>query len=125
MIQTDKGNLYSTAEAAAYLGVARATLTYHIYDMKHLAADGNFNGDLTFLQATLDRFKEAYQSEAMTAKEVAASLNVSLAWVKHQIYVAKTLTPDAKRGTSFVFKRETVEALRPLAQFKRRQKRAE
>lgn len=49
--------LYTTAEAAAYVGLAVVTVKKHIYRVGDLKADYRFGGVLVFREDTLDEFK--------------------------------------------------------------------
>lgn len=53
--------LYSTAEAAAYLGLSVIGLKHHLYTLKDLAPDHKIGHALVFTQATLDRFRQIKQ----------------------------------------------------------------
>lgn len=50
--------LYSTAEAAEYLGLKVETIKYPLYQSGHLQADVVLGRTLGFYQSTLDAFKE-------------------------------------------------------------------
>ena len=50
--------LYTTKEAAEYLGIAVATVKYHLYQAEDLKADAKVGGRLVFTQETLDHFAE-------------------------------------------------------------------
>lgn len=52
-------NLYSTQEAAAYLGLSVATIKYHLYHTHALEPDARIGASLCFTQDTLDRFAES------------------------------------------------------------------
>lgn len=111
-----KPKLYSTAEAADYVGLAEETLKYHIYKRQHLAADYTIGGDLIFLQATLDDFKAKHQAEGVTIQEAADALGVDRNWVHNHVYNTKRLTAIGKRGKFWIYDPTDVEALRPLAE---------
>ena len=49
--------LYSTKEAAAYLGMPIPTFKHHLYYTKDLAPDQVIGPSLLFTQATLDDFQ--------------------------------------------------------------------
>ena len=49
--------LFSTAEAADYLGLKVETVKYHLYQSGYLQADVVLGRTLGFYQSTLDRFK--------------------------------------------------------------------
>ena len=49
--------LFSTAEAAEYLGLKVETVKYHLYQSGHLKADIVLGRTLGFYQSTLDQFK--------------------------------------------------------------------
>jgi excisionase family DNA binding protein len=51
--------LYSTAEAAEYLGLKVETVKYHLYQSGYLKADVVLGKTLGFYQSTLDAFKES------------------------------------------------------------------
>ncbi|NIV38007.1 MAG: helix-turn-helix domain-containing protein [Anaerolineae bacterium] len=48
---------FSTEEAAEYLGLAVATVKYHIYESKALAPDATIGRTLMFTRDTLDQFQ--------------------------------------------------------------------
>jgi excisionase family DNA binding protein len=50
--------LFSTAEAAEYLGLKVETVKYHLYQSGHLKADVVLGRTLGFYQSTLDEFKQ-------------------------------------------------------------------
>lgn len=60
--------LYSTAEAARYLGLSVATVKYHIYQAKDLSPDTTIGRNLVFTQATLDAFAANKRSPGRPAK---------------------------------------------------------
>jgi hypothetical protein len=49
-------DLFSTAEAAAYLGLSLATVKYHVHVMENLKPDAKVGPTLVFRRQTLDRF---------------------------------------------------------------------
>jgi hypothetical protein len=49
-------DLFSTAEAARYLGLSLATVKYHVHSMGNLKPDAKVGPTLVFRRATLDRF---------------------------------------------------------------------
>lgn len=55
----EPGKLYSTAEAAVYLGLHVQVVKYHIYTAKDLVPDVRLGRNLGFYQATLDAFNAA------------------------------------------------------------------
>lgn len=50
--------IYSTREAAAYLGVQPVTIKFHVYVVKDLVPDKLIGNTLIFTRATLDLFKK-------------------------------------------------------------------
>lgn len=105
--------LYSTQEAADYLGIHLQTLRYHIYDKQHLAADYEIGGNLAFTQETLDEFRKRHQAaDGYTMAEAAAYLGVKFTWMRYHVYVSKRITPDGRRLNAWVFTQETLEAAR-------------
>ena len=56
-------DIYSTEQAAKYLGIARRTVAYHLYTTGKLAPDGKLGRELYFKRATLDAFKAARRQE--------------------------------------------------------------
>ena len=104
--------LYTTAEAAEYLGVHPQTLKYHIYEKGHLSADAEKGGTLLFLQSTLDAFRAAHQTDGLTMKEAAAYLGVNLTWLRYHVYTSKQIAPDGRRGNQRIFSRQTLDDAR-------------
>lgn len=105
--------LYSTAEAADYLGMHPQTLRYHVYDKGHIEADFEISGNLVFTQATLDEFKRKHQTaDGMTMAEAAAYLGVAFTWMRYHVYNSKKIQPDGRRGNAWVFKQETLDQAR-------------
>ena len=107
-----KPKLYSTAEAAEYLGIHPQTLKYHIYEKGHLAADYESGGNLLFLQSTLDAFKAAHQTDGLSMSEAAAYLGVNLTWLRYHVYTSKQIVPDGRSGNRWVFSRQTLDDAR-------------
>jgi excisionase family DNA binding protein len=107
-----KPKLFSTAEAAEYLGIHVQTLKYHIYEKKHLAADYESGGNLLFLESTLDAFKAQHQAEGLTMREAAEYLGVAFTWVRYHVHTSKQLKPDARRGKQWVFSKQTLDDAR-------------
>ena len=107
-----KPRLYSTVEAAAYLGVNPETLRYHIYDKQHIQADYTIGRDLAFLEETLDAFRQKHQAQGLTIKEAALYLGIDVTVVRYHVYTSKRLKPDGKRGTAMVFFLETLDSLK-------------
>lgn len=106
--------MYSTVEAAEYLGIHPQVLRYHIYTKKHLAADQTIGRELAFSQATLDEFKTKHQTgDGLTLKEAADYLGVERRVLYYHFRDTKKLVPIGKRGTSWVFSIESLDALRP------------
>lgn len=105
--------LYSTKEAAEYLGIHPQSLKYHMYTMQHIAPDAELAGSLVFTQETLDEFRRKYMDEAgYTMREAAEYLGVSLRWVRYQFHTAKKLKADARRRGEWVFFQSTLDAAR-------------
>ena len=50
--------MYSTKEAAEYLGMTVAGIKYHLYVAKDLKPDKKIGQALVFLKSTLDEFKK-------------------------------------------------------------------
>ena len=107
-----KPKLYSTAEAAEYLGIHVQTLKYHIYEQKHFAADYESSGNLLFLQETLDAFRAGHQAEGLTMTGAAAYLGVKITWLRYHVYTAKGITPDGRRNNQWIFSRQTLDEAR-------------
>lgn len=55
-------DIFSTAEAAKYLGVKVTTMKKYLYKTKTLRADTKIGPALAFTQETLDRFRERHNS---------------------------------------------------------------
>lgn len=108
---TDKPKLYSTAEAAAYLGVHLQTLKYHL-QKEHLAADYEVSGNLLFLQSTLDAFKATHQAEGLPMQQAADYLGVSVRWLRYHVHTAKDIAPSGKRDNAWVFTPQTLDEAR-------------
>jgi hypothetical protein len=53
---TAEPGIFSTAEAAAYLGLKPASLRYHIYVAKDLRPDFTVGRTFAFTRETLDKF---------------------------------------------------------------------
>lgn len=103
--------LYTTQEAAEYLGIPQRTLQYHIYTSLHIEPDFNNGRALLFRKETLDEFKEKYRSEeGLSMKEAAEYLGLSFHGIRHHVFVSHRLVPDAKRGRFNVFFRSTLDA---------------
>ncbi len=110
---TQPTKLYSTQEAAAYLGIHLQTLRYHLYDKQHLAADYEIGGNLAFTQATLDAFRAQHQTaDGLTMAEAAAYLGVNFTWLRYHVYNSKRIQPDGRRGNAWIFTPATLDAAR-------------
>lgn len=51
--------LYSTRQAAAYLGMKLPTFRWHVHVKRDLQADQKIGPALAFSQQTLDKFRES------------------------------------------------------------------
>lgn len=60
---SDDLQIFSTVEAAEYLGVSVPTVKYHLYVAKDLEPDTELGGRLVFTKATLDHFNEHVRRE--------------------------------------------------------------
>ncbi len=110
---TQPTKLYSTQEAAAYLGIHLQTLRYHLYKQQHLQADYEIGGNLAFTQATLDAFRTQHQTaDGLTMAEAAAYLGVAFTWVRYHVYTSKRIQPDGRRGNAWVFSITTLDRAR-------------
>ena len=58
MTQLTDLSLFSTAQAAEYLGLSVSSMKYHLYSANDLAADIKVGQALLFTRETLDRFAE-------------------------------------------------------------------
>lgn len=114
----DMPKIYSSAEAAKYLGIARRTLRYYLYDIDPppLKPDRVIGRELVFSQSTLDRFNAWRRPQGLTISEAAKYLGMSEAWIRKQIHVTKRLKPDGRHGRTYIFKKGTLDALRQNAQ---------
>jgi hypothetical protein len=112
-VTQQKPRLFSTAEAAEYLGIHLETFKYHIYRMKHIEPDYVVGRELAFLQETLDQFRAKHQAKGYTMQEAAEYLGVSFTLLRYHVYNSKKLAPDGKRGNANTFSKETLD------QFKR------
>jgi hypothetical protein len=60
--------IFSTAEAARYLGFGHVeSLKHHIYERKAIAPDGSVGGNLIFKRATLDAFAATQRKDGRPA----------------------------------------------------------
>ena len=110
---TDKPRIFSTAEAADYLGITVSTLKYHLYEKGHLRPDRVIGDNLVFYQETLDAYLRRHQTDGLTGVEAAAYLGVSPSTIRHHVAITGYLVPDGKRGRNHIFTRATLERLRP------------
>lgn len=62
--------LFSTADAAVYLGLKTVTVKKHVYITKDLESDQMVGGVLVFRQATLDDFLTRKRAGGRPRKEV-------------------------------------------------------
>lgn len=106
-----KPKLYSTAQAAKYLGINPETLRYHIYNKQHIAPDYTVGREFAFLESTLDAFSALHQATGLTIQEAAEYLGVTVRIIRYHIYTSHRLRPDGKRGTKAVFLPETLDRL--------------
>ena len=60
--------IYSSKQAAEYLGISFATLKHHIYNTEKLKADKVIGGRLFFTEETLDTFKKEKRSRGRPKK---------------------------------------------------------
>lgn len=104
--------LYSTNEAAAYLGIHLQTMRYHL-KREHLNPDYEIGGHLAFSQSTLDKFRQRRQAETgYTMVEAAAYLSVKFTWLRYHVYISKRIKPDARSGNAWIFTQTTLDAVR-------------
>jgi hypothetical protein len=64
--------VFSTKEAAAYLGVAAVTIRHHIYNVKDLVPDKMVEGVVIFCRTTLDEFRDRPRKKRGRPKRVHA-----------------------------------------------------
>lgn len=110
--------LYTTQEAADYLGISTNGLTHHIRVTGYLVPDKTTGGAYIFTQSTLDEFARTYHAErGYTTQEAADYLGVSygvMRYYKQQ----NLLRPDAQRrsihgrGRTWVYFKETLDAFK-------------
>lgn len=111
----NKPKLYTTGQAAEYLGVSRRTVMHHIDVTHRLKPDYNVGRDRLFFQETLDEFRRKYRAEdGLTMEEAAEYLGLSLAGLHYHVTAQKTLKPDAKRGKKLIFHQKTLDEFRRL-----------
>ena len=113
----DKPKLFSTTEAAEYLGVHPQTVKYQIYETKRLVPDYQIGGDLVFLQSTLDAFQST--NDRFTMQETADYLGVSLSRIRDHVLNRKTLVADGKRGRQATFSKALLDEMRPVIEARR------
>jgi len=61
--------LYSTAEAAAYLGLTIDGVKYHVYQSRRLRPDKKVGHALIFTRETLDRFYDDWRARPRIARQ--------------------------------------------------------
>lgn len=111
-------HLYTTREAADYLGISYGALTRHVRETGHLTPDKITGDAYVFSQSTLDEFARHYHAElGYTAQEAGEYLGVSYAVMRY--YKSQGLIePDAQRlsshgrGRTWVYFKETLDAFR-------------
>lgn len=109
----DETKLFSTQEAAGYVGVSLRTLKYYVYNKK-MIEPLTVGHSLVFTKAMLDDLKVKLHGEGLTIEEAAAHLNVDERWIRSQVFETGRLKPSGnKRGKSHLFTLASVEALRP------------
>lgn len=113
---SDKPTLYSTVEAAAYLGIAVVTLKHYLYDFDPplITPDYVVGRELAFREITLDNFKASQWPDGYTVDEAAVYLGVKRTWVHYHVYISKKLIPDGQRGKSHIFTQSTLDAAKSL-----------
>ena len=107
---TEREKLYSTAEAAEYLGIVPSVLRYHIYTNRRLVPDLRLGRELGFYKSTLDTYAAQWQSADMTIAEAAAYLGVSVNRLRYHIYNTQIVQPSGIRGKSHTFRKADLDA---------------
>lgn len=108
-------DLYTTQEAADYLGISYTGLTHHVRQTGYLVPDKITGDAYVFTQATLDEFARHYHAErGYTAQEAGEYLGVSYGVMRY--YKSQgLLKPDAQRrsihgrGRTWVYFKESLD----------------
>ena len=70
--------IYSTAEAAEYLGLSEISVKKYIHESKRLVPDKLVGHSYVFTQATLDAFKKKRGDHLLSSRAAAHELGVSM-----------------------------------------------
>lgn len=98
--------LYSTIEAAEYLGCYKDNITYH--RMKGNLEGVRIGNSFGYTMEELERFKSQFQAEGLTKKQIAEEFGVTPSLISYYQQKGR-LEPLGKSGQSWVFAREDVE----------------
>ena len=104
--------LYTTKQAARYLGnMSIGNLRYHV-TQGHLQPDIKVGGNFLFMQGTLDTFRKAHQTEGLSLEEAATYLGVTPNRLKYHVFQKKAIAPTGKRGNHYTFSKESLDSVR-------------
>lgn len=114
----DEQRLFSTKEAAEYLGVSTQTVYWHVRVKGDLIPDKRIGGRfLVFTQETLDAYREGREPDPAAAciyssKEAAHYLGMTTDGLNWHVHRADNLKPDRKIAGRLVFTQATLDAFK-------------
>lgn len=106
-------HIFSTREAADYLGLTPQTVRWHVRVKGDLAPDKRIGGRfLVFARETLDAFREGHKSDSpapalYSTEEAAERLGITVSGLKYHLYEGD-LEPDRKVAGRLVFSEKTL-----------------
>ena len=115
--------LFSTKEAAVYLGIAARLMNYYVLTTKEIKPDHVVGGTFIFKRTSLDDYLKD-QAENMDTIRAAKYLGITLQRLQYYLYTlqpeAERLKPDGYRKERPYFTKATLEPFKGRKPWRRR-----